>query len=280
MKQYQYIDVKEPATYQNVGLQTTIDGVTIESAIIGYQTLSIEGRGLVSRDIQTRDYQSLRAGGKTQSSRRKNGNLPQNKMLGSRLSSRTLRIKFELQAPTDEQFRRRWERLNALVNVAEGQFIFSDDPDFYYIGTLSEAEEVEETTNHVFSSFSVECVDPYKYSNKIFQWRFAAKGTFGGDFIYPAVLEKAEITAGASGSSLVLTNKTQGLRLQIDGAFTSGSKVEINFSNLQIYDGAGANLMPALHLLSDFEGFSMSSGDTIEANLQSDVTLYYREKRL
>lgn len=280
MKQYAYTDVIKRPYYFTAGLQTTVDQTTLEVAIPGYQTISVDGRGLVGRDIQTSSYQFVRAGGKTRRRQRSSSNLPKNKLLDSRLSSRTLRIRFELQADTDEQLRRRWEDLNALVNVVDEKFIFSDDPNYYYVGTLSDAEEAEEGMNHVFSSFSVECVDPYKYSVALYPWHFVGKGSLQTDYPYPVVLEKAELTAGTMGKSLVLLNETQGLSIRIDKNITVGEKVVLDFREYRVYDGSGRSIMPSLNLLSDFEGFSISSGDTIKANLQSDVVFHYREKRL
>lgn len=280
MKQYAFTDVTKRPYYFGAGLQTTVDQTTLEVAVPGYQTISVDGRGLVGRDIQTSSYQFVRAGGKTRRRQRSSSNFPKNKLLDSRLSSRTLHIRFELQANTDDQLRRRWEDLNAFVNVVDGKFTFSDDPNYYYIGTLSDAEEAEEEMNHVFSSFSVECVDPYKYSVALYPWHFVREGTFQTNDQYPATLEKAEITAGAMGESLVLLNETQGLSIKIDRDIAVGDKVILDFQEHRIYDSAGRGIMPFLNILSDFEGFSISSGDTLKANLQSNVIFYYREKRL
>lgn len=280
MKQYAFTDVTKRPYYFGAGLQTTVDQTTLEVTVPGYQTISVDGRGLVGRDIQTSSYQFVRAGGKTRRRQKSSSNFPRNKLLDSRLSSRTLRIRFELQANTDEQLRRRWEDLNAFVNVVDGRFTFSDDPNYYYVGTLSDTDEAEERMNHVFSSFSVECVDPYKYSIVLYPWRFAGRGDFRPNYPYPVALEKAEITAGAMGQSLVLFNETQGLSIKIDKDIAVGDKVILDFQDHRVYDGAGRSIMPFLNILSDFEGFSISSGDTLKASLQSNVIFYYREKRL
>lgn len=280
MKQYRFTDTTRPPVYDRVGIEIMIDGVTLDRAIEGYQTLTVQGRELVGRDIESRNYKTMRAGSKTQTSRNSRTSLAPNVLMSSNFTTRTLVIAYELQASNDWEFRRLWERMNLLVNKEEVQISFSDDPDFYYIGTLSQIEEVNPDSNHVHSSFQIECMDPFKHRKQEQTWSFLTAADFPQVAEYPVVIEEVRITPRVAAWPIRISNETTGAFLQIDRQFTAGTAVVIDLINAEAHTSAGLDLMPYHNVFSDFEDFSIELGERVSTNFAADVAITYRRRML
>ena len=280
MKQYRFTDTTQPPVYDRVGIEIMIDGVTLERAIEGYQTLTVQGRELVGRDIESRNYKTIRAGKKTQTSRNYRASLAPNVLMSSNFTSRTLVIAYELKGPNDWEFRRLWEQLNLLINEEEVPISFSDDPDFYYIGTLTQVEEVNPDSNHVHSSFQIECMDPFKHRKQEQTWSFLTSGTFPQESEYPVVIEEVRITPHVTASHIRITNGSTGAYLQIDREIPAETTVVIDPTNAEAHTEAGLDLMPYHNVFSDFEDFSIELGETVSTNVDADVAITYRRRML
>ena len=280
MKQYRFTDTTRPPVYDRTGIEITIDGVTLDRAIEGYQTLTVQGRELVGRDIESRNYKTIRAGKKTQTSRNYRASLAPNTLLSSNLTSRTLVITYELKAPSEWEFRRLWELMNLLINKEEVPISFSDDPDFYYIGTLSQIEEVNPDSNHVHSSFQIECMDPFKYRKREQTWSFFTAADFPQVAEYPVVIEEVRITPRVAAWPIRISNETTGAFLQIDRQFTAGTAVVIDLVNIEAHTSTGVDLMPYHNVFSDFEDFSIELGERVSTNVAADVSITYRRRML
>lgn len=280
MKQYRFTDTTRPPVYDRVGIEIMIDGVTLERAIEGYQTLTVQGRELVGRDIESRNYKTIRAGKKTQTSRNYRASLAPNVLMSSNFTSRTLIIAYELQAPNEWEFRRLWEQMNLLINKEEIPISFSDDPDFYYIGTLSQIEEVNPDSNHVHSSFQIECMDPFKYRKQEQTWSFFTAANFPQVAEYPVVIEEVRITPRASAPHIRVSNEATGAFLQIDREIAAGTAVIIDLINAAAHTSAGLDLMPYHNVFSDFEDFSIELGERVSTNVAADVAITYRRRML
>lgn len=280
MKQYRFTDTTQSPVYDRTGIEIMIDGVTLERAIEGYQTLTVQGRELVGRDIESRNYKTIRAGKKTQTSRNYRASLAPNVLMSSNFTSRTLIIAYELKASNEWEFRRLWEQMNLLINKEEVPISFSDDPDFYYIGTLTQVEEVSADSNHVHSSFQIECMDPFKYRKQEQTWSFLTTATFPQVAEYPVVIEKVRITPRVAAWPIRISNETTGAFLQIDRQFTAGTAVVIDLVNIEAHTSTGVDLMPYHNVFSDFEDFSIDLGEHVFTNFAADVAITYRRRML
>lgn len=125
-----------------------INNQYIENIIKGYRTLSVEGRELLESEIA--DIQI--------------GNRSGSRFQSSRNPSRVITVNYLLMAQTPDDFRKKFSRLNQILDQEEAKLIFRDDPERYFIGTKSAVEAVEPGALNVTSSFSFYCSDPYKYS--------------------------------------------------------------------------------------------------------------------
>lgn len=125
-----------------------INGEYIEKKVNGYRTLYVKGRGILAPELGT--YETGVRDGSTLKSKR--------------YPARTITVGYQLIAQTDAAFRSAYNILNTILDVEEAEIIFNDEPDKFFIGTPSAAEEVAPGSNAVTGEFEILCVDPFKYS--------------------------------------------------------------------------------------------------------------------
>lgn len=278
--QYKFTDIDKQPVPVRSKLHTIINGVNLDTKIKGFQTLKVAGRELVGRDIESRNYKSMRAGKRTQTSRNYRQKLASNVLISSTLTSRPIEIFYKLQADTSEQFREMFEHLNYYVNQEEVPLIFTDDPEFYFTGTLTQVETPEPGSNHITSSFQFECMDAYKYAVIPQTWKFEHTGKFMQMSLYPVLLEKIEIKALSNTATTIITNKNTGQFIRVDGSLNSGNYFTIDFTNAEVRLFNGQDITSSMYLLSDFEDFSVEYGEELITNINAEVKVTYRQRRL
>ena len=128
----------------------TVDGVTLDQAIPEFTTLQVTGRELVGYSLTT-----VTVGNQ-------DGSILQKK----RREPRKITVKYQIDAETPQRFREIYYKLNQILSGENKKISFADDPDKYFVGTLSDADTPEGGRLSVISSFEFTCFDPYAYANK------------------------------------------------------------------------------------------------------------------
>ena len=105
------------------------DGMYLEDLIEGYQTLTVEGREMLSVEVEQQDIQ-----------------------IGSII--------------TNQKIPPRTELLNYLYRNEDVEIRFHDELDFYYYGRYTSTDTVPGDSNSIISSFNVFCADPLKYTKE------------------------------------------------------------------------------------------------------------------
>lgn len=134
----------------------TVDGVTLDQAIPEFTTLQVTGRELVGYDVSTITVGS-QDGSRLQKKRRE---------------ARKLTVKYQIDVETPQRFREVYYQLNRLLSGENKKISFADDPDKYFIGTLTGADTPGGGQLAVTSAFEFTCFDPYAYANTedVFKW--------------------------------------------------------------------------------------------------------------
>ncbi|MED4172557.1 phage tail family protein [Halalkalibacterium halodurans] len=89
----------------------------------------------------------------------------------SRLEPRIITVRYKISAKTNEKFRQMFNRLNRILAEEEKRIEFTDENAFF-VGSYYEAEDFDENSNVIVSSFSFICADPYKYDKVVYQATF------------------------------------------------------------------------------------------------------------
>ncbi len=128
-----------------------VNGSYLEETIVGYRTNSVTGREPMDVEITELTV----------------GNANGTKYQRKRDSTRTLSLSFVLLADTMSEYHSLMNKLKKTLYDEESQFIFKDEPDVYYVGTVESIE-----ADPIFymealgcaGTISIHCANPYKYS--------------------------------------------------------------------------------------------------------------------
>lgn len=240
---YQFRDTIKSSDYDSwIPTSAMIyDGVLIEKIIPGYQTLFIEGREMLSLDLE---------------SEKKNVGVH---ISAQRLPERLLTIHYRLSEQNPVEFQRSFKKLMRILYKQEDSEIhFNDELDAFYYGRYSAAEKVSGNTDSVVSSYTIICSDPRKYS-KVFE----SNGEIFEYLPYDVTPDSISFTT-IKDSSVRITNGRQTISIS-NSAIKKGDKVEMLIDEGRILVN-GENKTRMLDLSSPFKGFKVKTGDVIKSD--------------
>ncbi|MGK4178810.1 distal tail protein Dit [Lapidilactobacillus dextrinicus] len=120
-----------------------VDGTYLEDVIPGYRTLQVTGRELLNQDVVKQQI----------------GRSDGDSLQYVRNPSREITVVYELVSASNQEFRQSFRKMNELLHDNQHKLIFNDDKTKYWLGTLSNVEEVPGGRNSVTSSFSFDVLD-------------------------------------------------------------------------------------------------------------------------
>lgn len=129
------------------GEAVKINGTYIEDIVTGYETVKSAGRELIGRDLETTDTKN-------------DGAILRN----VKYSPREIEVDFFVLRNSMPNMRTAMDAVKAALDVKEAEFIFNEDPDYFFIGTPVMNEGYTELRNGYYGSFTIHCNDPFKYS--------------------------------------------------------------------------------------------------------------------
>lgn len=277
MKQYNYTNVNETPTYSDVGIKIIVDSNNIDDLINGYSTLKVQGRELLSREVETRNYRTNHISGKKRSLQNKGVSFGKNKLLSSSLASRVLKITYELDAIDHIELLDKFETLNYYLNREEVKIVFTDDPNFFFVGTFTTAETVRDDVNKIVSSYEFECMDAFKFSNEVKSYSTSGGivSILNADY-YPVALEEIVITTNASAGNLTIRNTTNDSYIKINHNFVAGSNLVIDMQNYTAKIG-DVDVTASIDIFCNIEEFTFMNKDRLTFSIPSSATFKYRE---
>lgn len=128
-----------------------INGEYLERSVVGYRTLSVEGRESLDVDITETTV----------------GNSDGSTYRRKRDQTRTLKISYALCANSYSDYHSLYNKLKSILHDGELKIIFKDESDVYYTGVVESVSATPiDTVDAVASQgdISIKCMDPYKYS--------------------------------------------------------------------------------------------------------------------
>lgn len=228
-------------------------GYFFEEVIDGYRTLSVEGREMMSVDIQTDD---LAIG---------------SVITSQSLPSRVLTVKYKLEVKDAEMILVEHRRLMSyLYKEKEVPIVFNDELDMTYYGRFTSSDTPPGDTYSYIGTFQILCESPFKYSKvhstkkevtqripyKVNPVKFVVKPIAGGNLT---------ITDGEQ--TIVVEN------LVLNGA----SELELVYldNSIRLLLN-GINITKKLALTTAPESFYVYQGQKISCN-NGTIEMYYRE---
>ena len=252
---YEFIDINQhqpSASLPSVAM--SFNGIIIEDAILGYQTLTVSGREMIGVQLDT---QSIRNGSLT---------------LDRRLPSREIVVQYRLEAEDNYQFQKKFQLLRSLLHTTDKvEVFFVDEPDVFYQMELSGVDSVSNSSNTIVSSFTLHSDTPFKFGKPV-----VTNGDVTINTPYPTPAHEIRLLLSASTQLVTITNGTQEIRL--DGNFATGEELVINTQQGTVMIGAN-DVTYTVALNSDFENFTVEQGQTVTSP-QGAIELRMRERWL
>lgn len=239
-----------------------INGIPLERQIEGFMTLNVTGRELIAKKINSQDVDGI------------DGNV----FVDSNYPTREITVKYQLKAPTNEDFRRRFELLNYYLRDDQFSFSFNDDREYFYVGTLSAIGEFPEGRNDGTATFTLTCSDPFKYKVKPSIYTSTNSSiTINEPILYPDLPEEIAVTLSAAVSTFTL--KSGSLTLTFNGTFKANDVVTIRpLSDDQILLNGVANVS-LMTYTSPLEIFYLKENSVVTVS-NGQLALKIRDKRL
>lgn len=271
---YKFIDTNEANLKSYASIQTIINGFNLDTELDGYRTLNVSGRSVFGRDIETLKFSARRnAGSKsTKSNSNKAGN---NKFFSSDIQSVVIKVEFLLEAPTNELFRELLSKFITILHQEEAKWTWTDDPNFYYTGTISEIGDFKEDKNSVISTFKILCVDPMKTSIETYVLKGNGKEIEMPDFKEEIDILEMKFVLNSDSNKFTFENMNGNGKTIFSYLFKSNNRINILLEEQKCLLN-GRNLMPAMDLMSDFEDFFVNPKDTILLSSACDYEIKYK----
>lgn len=239
-----------------------LNGVGINGLVDGYRQLSVSGRGVVSRRVDTTDVPAR--GGVWYG--------------GAVDVEREITVKYLLEAQSSAELRLRFEKLNDVLRKtnADGYLnvTFADEPDYTYLAVLKEASDVVEDSLNLMSEFVLLCPSPTKKGRLM---NSLGRITLSSD---RAVLPtKIILSVTGTVDTVEVINGTK--KLVLKGSYKAGDVITFDFKpdDFEIFLGSRL-ILHDLQLYSPLEDFWLRNGDTVTAKNATVTKIEWRDERL
>lgn len=274
---YKFIDVNEAGLQSLASIQVIINDYNLDTDLCGYRTLNVSGRSVVGRNIETFKYSSRKTQG-SKSNRANFNNRGSNVFFGSDLQEAIIEVEFLLEGRNNKEFRQRLSQLANILHQEQAQWVFTDDPMYYYMGTISEMADFKEDMNTIKSTFKIVCVDSFKTSVIAHDLKGSGTRINMPDIDEIVSIEDIKLKLKANTNKLIIKNQNQNLKMIIDHDFKSGDV--LTFAPDDDVRINGLNAMTRLDILSDKEDFNIQGLEEVTLTTPCDYEITYRLRSL
>lgn len=239
----------------------SINGTPVNEIVDGYRQLSVSGRGLIGQEVKTTSIAGRRGVWIEEISE----------------PSRVLEIKYQLEAPTSEELREKFDKLNLFLRTTNSsnllEVTFKDEPNFTYFAIFNGADNFEENSKSIVSRFSLLVPDGYKKSRlKESVGQIELTGAF------EVMPEKIVVTTTKTTNTVKITNGRQ--TISFTGAYDANQDITILFETEEVKAlYKNRSILSELDLFSDFENFKVRNRDTVSATNATVKEVKWRDER-
>ncbi len=235
-------------------------GHWLDKEVPGFQTLVASGRHTFQRQIKAAE----RVGdGET--------------YLSSRLEARKIEVVFNFKADTIDEYNERLDRLNRMLILPNQSFYFSDEPDFHFVGTVTEVSLNKDTLNTT-GKIVLTVSDPYQYGREKHVTGAGTNATIIDDELgYPQTPKTLTFTPTATASNLTITCGDKKIKLSI--GVDAGQPVEVDFDQLTVAINHVNSLMNVT-LDSNLSDFMIEDGSNVVFSTDGRYDLTYEVKKV
>lgn len=244
-------------------LKTTFNGKTIEDELPGFITLSVKGRGLIGCSIESKKIPG--ADGKF--------------LVSNTLEPREIVVKYLLQN-NNSNFRENFNKLNLLLHSKKEHILkFSDEPEYYFKAILKSADEIDETSNTIVSSFTFICHDPYKYQITKFDNGVdrvtITKLSNNPNEVIPKLIK---FKVANNTDKIIIKNETRVQKIVLNNNFVANDFIEIDLNADYILKVNYVNRTALVDFMQTNYDFNVKQGDVISVTNGKDLEIHTEER--
>lgn len=243
--------------------KTIFNDQALEDVIPGFTTLSVKGRALIGREIETNKTPG--ADGKY--------------LTANTLEPREIVVKYLLMN-TSANYRENFNKLNLLLHKTEAkQLKFTDEPDYYFNAFFESADDIDEIDNNVIATITFTCLNPYKYKN--------VDKDAGTNRVTITKLPKnpnectpvlIKTATASTGDKVIIKNENTTKKLVINHKFVMGDVLEIDLNADYILKLNSTNKSDLIDFVeSDFD-FTVKQGDVITSTNSKLLEVHTKER--
>ncbi|SPO34448.1 conserved hypothetical protein [Leuconostoc carnosum] len=245
----------------------TFNGHKLDSELVGYQTLNVEGRSSFTRSLSTATGLA-------------DGDL----FLSSRIESNKISVKYMVAAKTNSDFNVLNDNLNKYLQGNEVAFKFADETNYTRYGTVTANNLDNAGQLSTTGVFEITMSDPYKYG--------ATKSVSGTTSItvsdtslsFAQGFDTIVLTNSADVSKIVLT--VDSYKLTLVGSFKAANVYTIDYTKKTITEFTpSTNVKKSVNATIDINNSNIfeakiKNGTKITSTQASSIVLSYRVKAL
>ena len=229
------------------------NGEYLDEKIPGFTTLNVEGRENFSRAINAPEMVG-------------DGGL----YLNSRFKAKVMTVTFQLLAKSGAELQDRFDRLKNWLYQPQQKFYFADEPNYYYIGTVSKVENSKPGQLNILGTIEITCSDPYKRAKAT---KVTGAKINDPKIVYPITPTLLTFVPNVNSDKVQITT-SDGMKIIINRGVTSGQKVTVDFKNLTVkYDST--SVLIDLDLKSNLGDFTIKNGTTFTTSPGGSLTIEY-----
>lgn len=223
----------------------TYNGQVLDDIIPGYQTLNIDGRGLLGRALDT-----VIVAGRT-------GDV----VLGQRVPPRDITVYYLIKKTSNQEMQASLELLHTTLSSEDDVTFQFGDEDHYRTGRLASVKNPPYDSYSGVGSFTIHCQDPYKYKEM--------PVLSGINIVMPATsdngyrLDQIDVTFTLDANGFSVKNSTTGRSIILLGDFLIGDTLQITDGDISVNDEPAMDRLDFVN--SDWQEFKLNAGDTITA---------------
>lgn len=244
-------------------LKTIFNGKTIEDELPGFITLSVKGRGLIGCSIESKKIPG--ADGKF--------------LVSNSLEPREIVVKYLLQN-NNNNFRENFNKLNLLLHSRKEHILkFSDEPEYYFKAILKSADEIDETSNIIVSTFTFICHDPYKYQIPKFDNGVdrvtITKLPNNPNKVIPKLIK---FKVANNTDKIIIKNETRVQKIVLNNNFAANDSIEIDLRADYILKLNYVNRSAIVDFMQTNYDFNVKQGDVISVTNGKDLEIHTEER--
>lgn len=123
------------------------NGKYLENEVPGFRTLSVSGRGILSKEITDKSRDGFDG----------------SSYIRRTIPPREITVAYRLTAPSASELINRVNILNAVLSDDQVPVVFADEPDKHFIGSAFNGSDPEPGRLAFTGEIQIRCTDPYKY---------------------------------------------------------------------------------------------------------------------